>query len=251
MLVWIFSGGALVCLAYFVVIILYSGLGTNFAYIWLMLAAGLGVSAGCVHYYGEYPEKIPLRLPVTLITLCAAGAVVMILLQIMMFGRIPAVAEPDLDYLIVLGAQVKKEGPSKTLRLRLDKAAEYARQNPDTILILSGGQGSDELVSEAQAMQDYLAQAGISRSRTILENRSTSTVENIAFSRILIEEQDRTARVGILTSNFHLYRARKVAAHQGMQNISYIASESDRILFLHFCIRDGIAILKERIVGNL
>ena len=168
MLVWIFSGGALVCLAYFVVIILYSGLGTNFAYIWLMLAAGLGVSAGCVHYYGEYPEKIPLRLPVTLITLCAAGAVVMILLQIMMFGRIPAVAEPDLDYLIVLGAQVKKEGPSKTLRLRLDKAAEYARQNPDTILILSGGQGSDELVSEAQAMQDYLAQAGISRSRTIL-----------------------------------------------------------------------------------
>ena len=111
-----------------------------------MLAAGLGVSAGCVHYYGEYPEKIPLRLPVTLITLCAAGAVVMILLQIMMFGRIPAVAEPDLDYLIVLGAQVKKEGPSKTLRLRLDKAAEYARQNPDTILILSGAQGSDELV---------------------------------------------------------------------------------------------------------
>ena len=76
-------------------------------------------------------------------------------------------------------------------------------------------------------------------------------MENIAFSRILIEEQDRTARVGILTSNFHLYRARKVAAHQGMQNISYIASESDRILFLHFCIRDGIAILKERIVGNL
>ena len=49
MLVWIFSGGALVCLAYFVVIILYSGFGTNFAYIWLMLAAGLGVSAGCVH----------------------------------------------------------------------------------------------------------------------------------------------------------------------------------------------------------
>lgn len=251
MLVWILSGGALVCLVYFGVIILYSGLGTNFAWIWLMLAGGLGASAVCIHYYGEYPEKIPLRLPVTLITLCASGAVVMILLQIMMFGRIPAVAEPDLDYLIVLGAQVKKEGPSKTLRLRLDKAAEYARQNPDTVLVLSGGQGSDELVSEAQAMQDYLVQAGIPRSRTLLESRSTNTVENIAFSRILIEEQDRTARVGILTSNFHLYRARKVAAHQGMQNISYIASESDRILFLHFCIRDGIAILKERIVGNL
>ena len=73
----------------------------------------------------------------------------MVLLQIMMFGRIPAVADPDLDYLIVLGAQVKKDGPSRTLRLRLDKAAEYARQNPETILVLSGGQGRDELVSEA------------------------------------------------------------------------------------------------------
>ena len=175
----------------------------------------------------------------------------MVLLQIMMFGRIPAVADPDLDYLIVLGAQVKKDGPSRTLRLRLDKAAEYARQNPETILVLSGGQGKDELVSEAQAMQDYLAQSGIPRSRTILENQSTSTVENIAFSRMIIESRGEPVRVGILTSNFHLYRARKVAAHQGMENVSYIASQSDRVLFLHFCIRDGIAILKERIVGNL
>lgn len=251
MLVWILTGGALVCLVYFLVIILYSGFGTNFAFIWLLLAAGLGVSAGCIHYYGEYPEKMPLRVPVTLITLCAAGAVVMILLQILMFGRIPPVADPDLDYLIVLGAQVKKDGPSKTLRLRLDKAAEYARENPDTVLVLSGGQGKDETISEAQAMQDYLAQAGIPRSRTILEDQSTNTVENIAFSRMVIGDQEAPARVGILTSNFHLYRARKVAAHQGMENISYIASESDRILFLHFCIRDGIAILKERIVGNL
>ncbi len=251
MLVWILTGGALVCLVYYLVIILYSGIGTNFAFIWLLLAAGLGASAGCIHYYGEYPEKIPLRIPVTLITLCATGAIVMVLLQIMMFGRIPAVADPDLDYLIVLGAQVKKDGPSRTLRLRLDKAAEYARQNPETILVLSGGQGRDELVSEAQAMQDYLAQSGIPRSRTILENQSTSTVENIAFSRMIIESRGEPARVGILTSNFHLYRARKVAAHQGMENVSYIASQSDRVLFLHFCIRDGIAILKERIVGNL
>lgn len=111
----------------------------------------------------------------------------------------------------------------------------------------------------------------------MLENRSTSTKENIAYSRLIIEElkqqkqkeniQDKrplpaylpsagrgleqTREIGILTSNFHLFRAMQIAKKQGMKEICGIASPSDRVLFLHLCFRDGLAILKERLAGNL
>ena len=126
-------------------------------------------------------------------------------------------------------------------------------------------------------MMDYLMERGVPRERMALECQSTSTTENIAYSRLMIEEiKERkqeeikdervlpaylpstmnhgfshTNQVGILTSNFHLYRATQIAKKQGMKEISGIASPSDRILFVHLCFRDGLAILKERLAGNL
>lgn len=278
MLAWILTAGAVLCLAYFIMIILYSGIGTSMAVIWLLFAGGLGAAACSVRYCQKYQERIDLRVPVALVTLCAAGLVILVLLQILIFGRIPVIADSGLDYLIVLGAQVRGEEPSKTLRLRLDKAAEYALQNPETTLILSGGQGENEAVSEAEAMAKYLEEKGVPRERMVQEARSTSTVENIAYSKGITEtlwnerqqklrearrseralglaamdrELERPMRVGILTSNFHLYRAKMIAKRQGLDEVSGIASESDRILLLHFCFRDGLAILKDRIAGNL
>ena len=102
----------------------------------------------------------------------------------------------NLDYLIVLGARVKEDGLSKSLKSRLDKAIDYLEENPGTVLVLSGGQGEDEPVSEAAAMRDYLVFNGVSERQLILETRSFSTVENIAYSRIAIEEDqaERKAR---------------------------------------------------------
>lgn len=278
MLAWILMAGAVLCLAYFIMIVLYSGLGTSLAVIWLVFAGGLAAAAGSVWYCGKYPERINLRIPVSLVTLCAAGFLILVVLQILIFGQIPVIADSGLDYLIVLGAQVRGEEPSKTLRLRLDKAAEYALQNPETTLILSGGQGENEAIPEAEAMKRYLLEKGISEKRLVMEARSASTVENIAFSKGLMEtlwnkrreelkdtrrsartpglaavqrELDRPMRIGILTSNFHLYRAKMIARRQGLEEVSGIAAESDRILLLHFCFRDGLAILKDRIAGNL
>lgn len=278
MLTWILAAGAVLCLAYFVTIVVYSGIGTAYAFIWLLFAGGLGVTAWCVRYYQKYPKRLSLRLPVSLVTLCGAGMVIMLVLQILIIGKVPQVAESGLEYVIVLGASVKGEEPGKTLRLRLDKAAEYALQNPETILILSGGKENDEPEEEAQVMRRYLLEKGVPEEQMILELRSTSTVENIAYSRVLIEvlkkkkqeenhqderalpaylpsvmaqRADHSHDVGILTSNFHLYRAMQIAKKQGMMQISGIASPSDRILFVHFCFRDGLAILKERLAGNL
>lgn len=249
MLAWVLMAGAAICLAYFITIVFYSGIGTSFAVIWLLLAGGLGGGAAALKVYERNPERIPLWIPVSLVTLCASGVMIIVVLQILMFGKIPVVAESGLDYVVVLGAQVKADGPSKTLRLRLDKAAEYAEQNPETILILSGGQGEGEPMTEAAAMEQYLIKKGIKKEQLLLEERSASTLENLVYSYELMEK--KPAKVGVLTSNFHVYRAKKIAEKQGISDIRSIAAESDRLLFFHFCFRDALAILKDRIAGNL
>ena len=277
MLTWILAAGAVLCLAYFITSVIYSGIGTAYAFIWFVFAAGLGITAFCVGWYERYPRRIPLRLPVSLVTLCGAGLVIMLMLQFLIIGKVPQVADSDLEYVIVLGASVKGEKPGRTLELRLDKAAEYALQNPETIMILSGGRSAGQTETEAEVMKRYLLEKGVKDEQMILETNSTSTVENIAYSRMIIDvlrkqkqehhqderalpaylpsvmmqRPDHSREIGILTSNFHLYRALQVAKKQGMTKVSGIASPSDRILFLHFCFRDGLAVLKERLAGNI
>ena len=93
------------------------------------------------------------------------------------------VAGPDnLDYLIVLGAQVYKNGPSPVLKFRLDKAYEYLSANPETRCIVTGGQGSNEPFTEASCMADYLVKRGIDSGRIILEDKSTTTAQNLTNS---------------------------------------------------------------------
>lgn len=253
MLTWTLAVAAAVCLAYYGVIVIYTGIGTASAFIWLLAGGFFAASAAVVRIYQKYPDRMPMWIPVSFVTLCASGSLVVLTVLILIFGRIPATAEPDLDYVIVLGASVKPEGVSRTLKLRLDKAAEYAKQNPSAVLILSGGQGADEPCTEAAAMMRYLEDKGVPPERMILEEQSQSTTENIAYSRIFLEEhaENENPDVGILTSNFHLLRARLIAEKQGMENIRGIAAESDRILFVHFCFRDSLAILKDRLMGNL
>lgn len=264
MLAWILAAGAGVCLVYYIGVVLYAGIGTAFSAVWLFFAGFLALTAAGVRLYQRTPDRSFLWIPVSMVTLCAAGVVILLVVQILIFSRVPAVAEPGLDYVMVLGAAVKPEGISKTLKLRLDKAAEYALQNPDSVLILSGGQGADEPQTEASAMEEYLVSLGIPKRQLIQENRSTSTLENIVYSQELINRdremrgeafqrklQSRPLRIGILTSNFHLFRARMIAAKRGLTDAWGIAAPSDRVLLMHYSIRDGIAILKERLMGNI
>lgn len=281
MLTWILAAGAVICLAYLAVIMLYSGAAS--AWIWLMFAAMLGAASWSTFRLEKHPEHAMLRIPVTLVTLIGAGLVILLVLQIMMFGRIPVVAEPALDYVIVLGAHVRSDGPSKTLKLRLDKAAEYALQNPETTLILSGGKGDDEPESEAEAMEAYLLEKGVPQWQMLLEKNSTSTLENLAYSWTMIQQEKsklheenmrrRLARegtsqvhnsgnetetglaspmrIGVVTSNFHLYRATKIAQKQGITDVCGIAAGSDPVLLVHYAVRDALAVLKDRLAGNL
>lgn len=274
MLAWILAAGAVLCLVYYAVIAVYAGIGTSYAFLWVLMGIFFGAAAAGVRHYQLLPERTPLWLPVSLVTLCGAGTVVVLVVQILIFGRVPQTAEPGLDYVIVLGADVKPDRLSSTLQLRLDKAAEYAAENPETVLVLSGAQGSDEPTTEAAAMKAYLLKKGVPERQMLLEERSCSTVENIAYSKLVIEADqakkekpaplkklpaslasmvppEEEARIGVLTSNFHLYRACMIAKKQGIEGVYGIASESNRVLFVHFCFRDCLAILKDRLMGNL
>lgn len=251
MLTWILAGAAAVCLAYYGVIGVYAGFSGG-AFLWLLSGGLLGAASFGVRYYQKYPDRIPMWIPVSLVTLCASGGLILVTVLILMFGRIPRTAQPDLDYVIVLGAAVQEDGPSNTLRLRLDKAAEYAAQNPDTVLILSGARGPDEPCTEAFAMQQYLLEKGVPLEKMRLEEQSFSTLENIVYSRLILEKEGAVEKnVGVLTSNFHLLRSRMIAERQGLGEVYGIAAESDRVLMVHNSLREALAILKDRLMGNL
>lgn len=126
--------------------------------------------------------------------------------------------DTDCDYLIVLGAGVNGTVPSLTLQYRLDAAYQYLTAHPDTICILSGGQGPREDITEAECMFRYLTQRGIPEEQLLLEDKATSTQENLAFSREMIPDP-QSASIGILSSEYHLFRARLMARDQGFEPV--------------------------------
>lgn len=120
---------------------------------------------------------------------------------------------PESKYLVVLGAKVNGTVPSRSLRERLDAAYDYLTTHPDAVAIVSGGQGNGEHISEAQCMFDYLVNAGIEPYRVWMEDQATSTLENLKFSLDVIEEKagERPAQIAIVSSEYHLYRAKMFA----------------------------------------
>lgn len=157
---------------------------------------------------------------------------------------------PDgLDYIIVLGAKVNGERPSLALRCRIDAAYDYLAQNPQTVAILSGGRGSGEDISEAEAMRRDLTARGISPERLIAEDQSTSTEENIRFSYAKMPAGSHT--VGVVTNNFHVWRALRVAAKQGDHTLCGISAEYSNPLLLNYVVREIITITYYLLVGRI
>ncbi|MDD6763682.1 MAG: YdcF family protein [Clostridiales bacterium] len=119
------------------------------------------------------------------------------------------------DYLLILGCGVRGEEPSSALRERLDTALEYLKKNESCRIIVSGGQGRDERISEAEAMRRYLTANGISGSRILSEDKSTSTTENFKFSNSLTDGELADSSAVFITNDFHIYRASSLARLQG------------------------------------
>jgi len=117
--------------------------------------------------------------------------------------------EEPVEYVVVLGAKVNANGPSVSLWDRICAAYTYAEEHPGTVLILSGGQGTDEPITEAACMFRELFWMGIDLKQMRVEPCATSTWENLKFSLDLIEEETgkRPAKIGVISSEYHLFRA--------------------------------------------
>lgn len=148
-------------------------------------------------------------------------------------------AEPGLPYMIVLGAAVRGETMSWTLQNRMETALAYLRANPQTKVIVSGGQGEGENVTEASAMQKFLLANGIASERILLEDKSTSTAENIRFSHKLLTGN----RAVLVTSDFHAYRALWLAGREGMQ-ADILTAPTPPIVRTQLWLREYIALGK-------
>ena len=152
------------------------------------------------------------------------------------------------DYIIILGARVKGEVPSLALQYRIDAAALYMKNNKKTIAIASGGQGAGEDISEAESIKRGLLQQGIDESRILLEDKSTDTVENIKYSKILIPKHLDTGL--LVTNDFHLYRAKSIARDQGL-NLEGLPAETPTIAIPKSYSREYLAITKYYLVKLL
>ncbi|MDE6835013.1 MAG: YdcF family protein [Ruminococcus sp.] len=124
--------------------------------------------------------------------------------------------------LVVLGCKVKNGRPSLMLKRRLDCAFEYLSEHENVNVIVSGGQGSDEIISEAQCMKEYLTETGISPERIFMEDKSTNTEENLKFSQEIIKSKGLPEKITLVTDAFHQCRAEMLAKNIGIEpyNIS-------------------------------
>lgn len=129
------------------------------------------------------------------------------------------VVEEEVDYIIVLGARLYGKTPSPSLVERLKSAVSYLEDHEDPKIIVSGGQGPGEDVSEGYAMSQYLLKKEIPKDRIIIEDKSTSTIENLEFSLDKIRENDSRDEIKILivTNGYHVFRSKIIAKRLGMK----------------------------------
>lgn len=232
------------CIAYYLALGLAVRFGQSLQFLWLLAGA---VCIGRYLYWkrAERRGKFPRRGPViALRALFCAALAFFLAAQGMILADGLAPAPKDLDVIIVLGAKVN----SGALRNRVQVAEEYLAANPSTVAVLSGGQGDDEEMSEARYMYDRLVAAGVEPSRLTLEDRSADTRQNLRFSREYIPDG---ASVGLVSNNFHIFRALRLAREAGYQNVCGVPVATSLLSLPHYLMREFCGVAYELVRGNM
>jgi len=239
---------SLLCLIYYIVCVNYAGFSAAFVFMWLVAAVVFMAIFIAFRIIKMNDFIVPSWSKILFFLVVAIGVGIFVILEGLIISKMASVPKVECDYIIVLGAQIKGTKVTNSLRERLDTAYDYIVLHPNTKIIVSGGQGQGEDITEACAMKEYLVARGIEDSKIMMENRSINTTENMKFSVDFIE--DKKASIGIVTSNFHIYRSIKLAKAQGLTNVTGIASPCDSILFLNYMVRESVGILKDAVMGN-
>ena len=243
----VFFAFAVLCLVYYLVVLLYGGSHTSVIWVWLVGASFFSVVGAVFFFLGRLPTENALCLiaVVLVVGLFSSFAV----FEICMIRAALSDAPDDLECIVILGAAVKGEEPSKALRYRLDAALKYLERNPDTVAVPSGGMGYGENITEAECMRRYLTNAGIDGSRLIIEDESRDTSENIKNTLALIG--DRYDSIGITTNNFHVYRAMRLMRAETDAELYGISAPFPSPLIVHFAVREYIGMCHDTLRGNI
>ena len=143
------------------------------------------------------------------------------------------------------------EEPSITLKRRLDKSIEYLNTNPNTKIVASGGFGKGTAVSEAEVMRRYFQARGIYESRIIKEDRSTTSDENLKYTKELLISLngEEIKNILIITSEYHMFRAKHMASRY-YSNVYGVCSETPTTVMINYAIREYMAVLKMLILDT-
>ncbi len=257
---------------YSTVVVYASGKATSFLWFWpVTCVVALGAAA---LLFLVLTGRLP-RLKMTAMCLCAVFwlcMAVFLTVEAVVFSAGRKAPAEGGEYVIVLGAQVRGEVPTLVLGARIRAAAEYLKEHPQAIAVASGGKGSGETISEAEAIRRGLVRLGISEERILLEDRSTSTMENLRFSAEVIQNYERemsglkeeiplcgtnaspirfvSKNVVLVTNDFHVFRAVKLAKKQGYLNVSGLGATEFFAVTIQYYVREFFAITKEVLSGN-
>lgn len=189
--------------------------------------------------------KWALSLIFAFLGLMLLGAIIISVMMLCSMSN--ASAEPN-QTVIVLGCQVRGETPTRMLAGRLNKAYEYLSENSDSLCIVSGGQGNNEGITEAEAMKRYLVDKGIDPQRIIEEGQSTNTYENLLYSKQIMEEMELEAKAIIVTDGFHEWRAQYIAKQVGI-DATGLGSEPYWPLQICFWVREIFGVVRVILLG--
>lgn len=240
MIILLFIG--IFCLLYYLVIILYSGFRSTFSSFWLF--CGLFFTA----VWGIGKLNISEKLNVSFMAVFVIISMCFIFTEAVIVRASLKKAVNGAEVVIILGAQVNGTVASRSLWRRVKAGAGYLKENPHAKVIVSGGRGPGELISEAVCMKQILESEGIECSRIFLEEHSHDTKANIKNSLKMCSKKNR---IVIVTCSYHIYRALAFAKKEGADDVTGYPVKSSRILCLNYYVREFFAVVKYKLSGEI
>ena len=257
---------------YSTVVVYASGTGTSFLWFW-PLTCVVALAAVVLLFLVLTGRLVQFKTS----AMCLCGlfwlfVAVFLSVEAVVFSAGRKAPATDAKYVIVLGAQVRGEVPTLVLSARIRAAAEYLKEHPQAVAVASGGKGSGENISEAEAIRRGLIRLGIPEERILMEDASTSTAENLRFSAREIQryEWEKSGvqapcfsggnsepliynvpeKVVLVTNDFHVFRAVKLAKNLGYTEVSGLGATEFFAVTIQYYVREFFAITKEALSGN-
>ena len=238
------------CVGYYVVLTSTTGYSKTATAFWMFFASLFGILffLGKIFEVRDIHPPKPFRI---FIWACfVTGVIVFSYIEGMVIYHSNSAPSPGAEYMIVLGAQVNGHNPSDSLQRRLDRAAEYAKENPNIQVIVTGGRTGGQKYTEARVMNDYLVKKGINESRIYMEGKAKDTNQNIDYSKKIVGEGNNP-KIIIVTNGYHIYRSILLCRKAGLTHVEGLGVSTPMGMHLSSYGREAAALAKEYIMGNV